>query len=102
MNLATRLQRAISDLGPLGRVGEPLGPMTTYRVGGAAAIIVSLASMADLHEVAEVIARYDLPVLVVGRGSNLLIADAGFAGVAVSLAEWADGIEVTGSNVVAG
>ena len=76
--------------------------MTTYRVGGAAAIFVSPASLADLHKVADVIARYGLPVLVVGRGSNLLIADAGFAGVALSLAEWAGGIEVTGSNVVAG
>ena len=76
--------------------------MTTYRVGGPAAIFVSPASMDDLHSVAEVIARYELPVLVVGRGSNLLVADAGFAGVALSLAEWADGIEVTGSAVVAG
>lgn len=102
LNLTGRLQSAISDLGPLGRTDEPLGPMTTYRVGGAAAIFVSPASMADLREVAEVIAHYELPVLVVGRGSNLLVADAGFAGVAMSLAEWADGIEVTGSNVVAG
>jgi UDP-N-acetylmuramate dehydrogenase len=102
LNLAERLQRALSDLGSLGRADEPLGPMTTYRVGGAAAIFVSPASMADLHNVADVIARYDLPVLVVGRGSNLLIADAGFAGVALSLADWADGIEVTGSDVAAG
>jgi UDP-N-acetylmuramate dehydrogenase len=76
--------------------------MTTYRVGGPAAIFVSPASIDDLHSVAEVIARYELPVLVVGRGSNLLVADAGFAGVALSLAEWADGIEVRGSAVVAG
>jgi UDP-N-acetylmuramate dehydrogenase len=76
--------------------------MTTYRVGGAAAIFISPASIADLHKVADVIARYELPVLVVGRGSNLLVADAGFAGVALSLAEWADGIEVTGNFVVAG
>jgi sugar phosphate isomerase/epimerase len=32
--------------------------------------------------VAAVINRYDLPVLVIGRGSNLLIADSGFAGLA--------------------
>jgi UDP-N-acetylmuramate dehydrogenase len=102
LSLAQRLEGAISDLGPLARVDEPLGPMTTYRVGGPAAIFVSPASMDDLYSVSEVIARYELPVLVVGRGSNLLVADAGFAGVALSLAEWADGIEVTGSVVVAG
>lgn len=76
--------------------------MTTYRVGGPAAIFVSPASIADLRKVADVIARYELPVLVVGRGSNLLVADGGFAGVALSLADWADGIEVTGNVVVAG
>ena len=102
MSLAQRLQRAISDLGPLGRIDEPLGPMTTYRVGGSAAIFVSPASVTDLRKIAEVIARYDLPVLVVGRGSNLLIADAGFAGVALSLAEFADTIEMSGTRVSAG
>jgi UDP-N-acetylmuramate dehydrogenase len=97
-----RLHAAISDLGSQARTAEPLGPLTTYRVGGAAAIFVSPRSLADLQTVAEVIARYALPVLVVGRGSNLLVADAGFDGVALSLAEWADGIEVLGLDVHAG
>jgi UDP-N-acetylmuramate dehydrogenase len=102
LSVSTRLQQAISDLGRLARVDEPLGPLTTYRVGGAAAIFVSPKSMEELHEVAAVIARYGLPVLVVGRGSNLLVADTGFAGVALSLAEWADTIEVTDLDVLAG
>lgn len=102
MSLAHRLQIAISELGPLARVNEPLGPLTTYRVGGPAAIFVTPASMADLHEIAAVIARYELEVLVVGRGSNLLIADSGFPGVALSLAELADTIEMSGTHVFSG
>ncbi len=102
MSVHERLQQAVADLGALVRVDEPLGPMTTYRVGGAAAIFACPTSLADLHEVAGVIAKYQLPVLVVGRGSNLLVADAGFAGVALSLASWADGIEVTGVDVESG
>ncbi|MDP9464983.1 MAG: UDP-N-acetylmuramate dehydrogenase [Actinomycetota bacterium] len=102
MSLGERLHRAAADLGSLGRVDEPLAPLTTYRVGGAAAIFVAPRSVAELHEVAGVIARYELPLLVVGRGSNLLVADAGFAGVALSLAEWADGIEMSGVDVQAG
>jgi UDP-N-acetylmuramate dehydrogenase len=100
--LDQRLQRAASELGSLVRVDEPLGPLTTYRVGGAAAIFASPKSLAELSAVAAVVARYDLAVLVVGRGSNLLVADAGFAGVALSLAEWADGIEISGLDVHAG
>jgi UDP-N-acetylmuramate dehydrogenase len=100
--IAERIRHAASDLGPLARVDEPLGPLTTYRVGGSAALFVSPTSLAELREVAIAIARYDLPVLVVGRGSNLLIADAGFDGVAMSLSEWAAGIEVLGVDVRAG
>ena len=37
-----------------------------------------------------------LPVLVVGRGSNLLVADAGFAGIAVSIADLAGDIDIDG------
>jgi UDP-N-acetylmuramate dehydrogenase len=100
--IAERLRHAASDLGSLARVDEPLGPLTTYRVGGSAALFVNPTSLAELREVAIAIARYDLPVLVVGRGSNLLIADAGFDGVAMSLSEWAAGIEVSGVDVHAG
>ena len=50
MSLVERLQSAVADLGPVARVDEPLGPMTTYRVGGAAAIFVSPVSVADLEE----------------------------------------------------
>jgi UDP-N-acetylmuramate dehydrogenase len=102
LSIATSLQEAIAELGVLGKVDEPLGPLTTYRVGGAAAVFVSPTSMDELKLIAEVVARHNLPVLVVGRGSNLLVADAGFAGVAVSLAEWADGVQLHGVDVHAG
>ena len=100
--VSQRLRRAAADLGLLARVDEPLGPMTTYRVGGVAAIFVTPKSVAELHQIADVIARYDLPVLVVGRGSNLLVADAGFAGVAMTLVELAGDIELTGTDVFSG
>lgn len=102
MTLTERLHRAAADLGSQCRIDEPLGPLTTYRVGGSAAIFVTPASRDELDAVAAVIGRYELPLLVVGRGSNLLVADGGFAGVAISLAEWADGIEISGVEVQAG
>jgi UDP-N-acetylmuramate dehydrogenase len=102
LNIDERLQKAATELGPLARLDEALGPLTTYRVGGPAAIFVSPKSLAELQQVAATIARYDLPVLVVGRGSNLLVADAGFDGVAVTVGEWTDTIEVTGTDVISG
>ena len=102
MSIAERLHGAADDLGSLARIDEPLGLLTTYRVGGAAAIFVNPRSLSELHDIAGVIDRYDLPVLVLGRGSNLLISDAGFAGVALSLADWADRIELDGVDVQSG
>ena len=62
------------------------GPLTTYRCGGPLAALVRIESDDDLHELAAVLVSHPaVPVLVVGRGSNLLIADAGFAGVGIWL-----------------
>jgi UDP-N-acetylmuramate dehydrogenase len=102
LTLGERLRLAASDLGSLAHLDEPLGPLTTYRVGGSAAIFVSPESRDDLYAIADVIARYELPLLVVGRGSNMLVADTGFGGVALSLAEWANGIAVDGVEVESG
>lgn len=72
----------------------PLAPMTTYRVGGAAALFLDVASPDDLVAVAQVRAATGLPVLVVGRGSNMLVADTGFAGLAISIGTSANAIEI--------
>ena len=73
---------------------HPLAPMTTYRVGGAATWFVAVRSADDLLAVADVRRATGVPVLLVGRGSNMLVSDAGFGGVAVSVAEFADQIEI--------
>ena len=62
-----------------------MGPLTTYRVGGPAAVLTEIQAEDDLKAVAEAVTTTDIPVLVVGRGSNLLLADAGFPGLAVTL-----------------
>lgn len=77
--LAARLGGAVE-------LGASLGELTTYRVGGTVSALVRARTVGDLIAVAEVVADRDVRVLVVGRGSNLLVADAGFDGVAVVLA----------------
>lgn len=86
--LPARLREAAARLAGFAMVDVPLAPLTTYRVGGHAAILATPRRLEELLQVAEAVDRLDLQVLVVGRGSNLLVADGGFAGVAVSLAEY--------------
>ncbi len=63
----------------------PMADRCTYRVGGPAAVLVDVDSFDDLQAVAEVVADTDVAVLSIGRGSNVLVADAGFDGVVVVL-----------------
>lgn len=77
---------ALDVLGPLGRADQPLGPLTTYRVGGPAAVAATVTCWREVATVARAAVRSGLPVLVIGRGSNLLVADRGFDGIAVLVA----------------
>jgi UDP-N-acetylmuramate dehydrogenase len=72
-------------LGPRAARGRPLGTLTTYGVGGPAALLVEIEGPGDLEAVRAVLAGREVPVCIIGRGSNLLVADAGFDGVAVRL-----------------
>lgn len=92
---------ALSVLGGRGRADVPLGPLTTYRVGGPAAVWMEVRDEADLELATAAVAASGLPVLVVGKGSNLLVADAGFPGLAVVMGEGLSSVEIdTGSTRV--
>ncbi len=93
---------AAGVLGGLARRDAPLGALTTYRVGGPAALLVDVAREDDLVVVAEAARASGLPTLILGRGSNLLVADAGFPGIAVSLGEAFASVDIDGTAVRAG
>ncbi len=69
-----------------------LSGFTTFRLGGPARVLLRAHQLADLDLLADVMAaaleRFDreVPVIVIGQGSNLLIGDNGFFGIAVHLA----------------
>ena len=63
----------------------PLAPLTTFRIGGPAALYLDVASRADLEAAGEAVRRTGIPVVVVGKGSNLLVADEGFDGLVLRL-----------------
>ena len=100
--LATAAGMLDDRLGERVRRDVPLAPMTTYRVGGQAAVFVDAADVEDLRAVAEVRRATGVAVLVVGRGSNMLVADAGFDGIALSIAGFADTIELPDTRGDAG
>ena len=75
--VSDQVEVASRVLGARARRNVPLGPLTTYRVGGPAALFAEVTSDDDVRAVAAAVSQSEVPVLVVGRGSNLLVADAG-------------------------
>jgi UDP-N-acetylmuramate--L-alanine ligase/UDP-N-acetylenolpyruvoylglucosamine reductase len=65
--------------------GELLGPKTTMRVGGPARLYGEPATVADLQLLLREAHRRGLPVFFLGRGSNLIVPDAGVDGLVISL-----------------
>ena len=79
------LSRLASLLGDRVTTDEPLGPYTTYRVGGSAALFMRVLNVEDLYSLSRALTKIRVPVVVVGRGSNILVSDSGFRGIAVTL-----------------
>jgi UDP-N-acetylmuramate dehydrogenase len=73
---------------------QHVADLTTYRLGGPISIVVRVDDEAGLAAVAAVLATAAVPVLVVGRGSNLLVADQGFPGLGVVLGGTFEAVEV--------
>jgi len=84
---------------------RPLAPLTTYGVGGNGACVVKVSSVDHVVAVSEVLHRHPgVDTLVMGRGSNLLIADIGFNGLVIVMAPSSteNAVSVDGDIVEAG
>jgi len=80
----------------------PLGPLTTYKAGGAASYFAEVATTEDLDALIDSGLTTNREVLVLGRGSNLVVADAGFDGLVIKLGGTFATAHVEGVEVGAG
>ncbi|MFN8176537.1 MAG: UDP-N-acetylmuramate dehydrogenase [bacterium] len=68
------------------RTDVPLGKLTTFKIGGPAAIVVTPESEDALASAVPKLVESGVPIFVLGNGSNLLVSDAGFDGVVIRIA----------------
>jgi UDP-N-acetylmuramate dehydrogenase len=83
-DLTTELRAALPELRGRLEANQPMADITWFRVGGPAQVLFTPADEADLAYVLKTIGP-ELPVIVVGVGSNLLVRDGGIPGVVVRL-----------------
>lgn len=98
------VQAAMPILGlPEGQIMErvPLAPYTTIKVGGPARLFYEVRDGRELARLLRQARQQNLPVLVIGRGSNMLIADTGFDGLVVHFGGSFAQVELDGSTVTA-
>ncbi len=67
------------------RVDEPMAEHTSYRIGGPADLYIVAESVDELTQMVELAAAHDVPLFVLGRGTNVLVADAGIRGLVIEL-----------------
>jgi len=97
----------LHDLGPTLKSADitynaPIGSLTTYRVGGAALALVQVGSVPDLVAIVTAAVEHQTPILLIGKGSNMLVADRGFRGIAIQLTGEFETVTITGTTVELG
>ncbi|MCP4848430.1 MAG: UDP-N-acetylmuramate--L-alanine ligase [Verrucomicrobiaceae bacterium] len=98
-----KLRRELDDPETTCRLYEPMRRHTTMKVGGAAQFWVEPSSVESFTRALSFFKTAGVPVMMMGRGSNLIIRDGGIAGAVIRLCKGEfDEISVSGETIVAG
>jgi UDP-N-acetylmuramate dehydrogenase len=80
----TRFVEALrQEFGDRVQLGEPLAPLTTFKLGGPADVLVTVDRTDEVKRAVMLARDQRVPVTVIGGGSNLLIADQGIRGLVI-------------------
>lgn len=81
---------------------EPMSRHTSWRIGGRADVLVEPAGIQELQAILEIVNQHQVPITLIGNGSNLLVKDGGIRGVVIKLARGMDYLQVKGPGITAG
>ena len=68
-------------------IDEPMSKHTTFQIGGPADCFVMPSTVEEAIAVIKIVKEYDVPLTMLGNGSNLLVMDKGIRGIVVNLNE---------------
>ncbi len=100
-DITSNIRQAVPGLRGELTANAPMAPLSWFRTGGPAQVLFTPADEDDLAAFLKARPR-DLPVTVIGLGSNLLVRDGGVPGIVIRLGKAFAGIEAEGLRVRAG
>lgn len=83
------------------KVDEPMKKHISFRVGGPADILVKPRTEEELKNVIALVKEENVPYLVIGNGSNLLVKDGGIRGVVIEISDNYNAFEIKGNTLEA-
>lgn len=83
------------------KLNEPMSCHTSFKIGGAADIFISVRSANELSAVFKKCGELNIPRFIIGKGSNLLVSDLGLEGAVISLSGLNE-ISVSGEEITCG
>lgn len=86
---------------PAAKFDEPLKRYTAWKIGGPADALLEPSSADELIEAVETVREHDIPVTILGGGTNVLVLDGGIRGLTVRIARALNSVEINGASVVA-
>jgi UDP-N-acetylmuramate dehydrogenase len=86
---------------PSAKFDEPLKRYTAWKIGGPADALLEPKSVEDLISATEKAREHDVPVTILGGGTNVLVRDGGIRGLTIRLAKSLTNVEMEGTTVTA-
>lgn len=83
-------------------LAEPMHKHTTFRIGGLADFLLLPATIIEIQQVLAIAKQWALPVTILGRGSNVLVADRGIRGIVLRMTKWLGTIRRNGDRLIVG
>ena len=83
------------------KVDEPMKKHISFKVGGPADFLVKPKTEEELRNVVEFAKKENVPFIVIGNGSNLLVKDGGIRGIVIELSDNFNNYEIDGNIIKA-
>lgn len=80
---------------------EPMKNHTTFKIGGPADVFIEAVSVEEIKNIAQYCKEKNIPYMIMGNGSNMLVGDKGIRGVVIQVSKLMNNVDIEGETVTA-